>query len=136
MCVCIQALHQLDGKDDLLRLVKRNPGGLLAEDLPESYEGVLTDLQELKESGDVWLIRSGGGDIAYPRDNSCQIPMDDEICKLWHEVKVSSRRYALASDKRGCCGCMAVLGEMRNVHRRAALIAGQSYSVDVSGDCL
>lgn len=96
-----QALHQLDGKDDLLRLVKRSPGGLMAEDLPESYDGVLTDLQALKESGDVWLIRSGGGDIAYPRDNSCQIPMDEEICKLWHEVKVGAAPFVLAPGQGG-----------------------------------
>ncbi|KAK9816406.1 hypothetical protein WJX74_009940 [Apatococcus lobatus] len=92
-----KALHQLDGKDDLLRLVRRSPGGLLAEDLPESYEGVLTDLQALKESGEIWLIRSGGGDIAYPRDNSCQIPMDDEICKLWHEIKLPSETHEMVA---------------------------------------
>ena len=70
----------------------------MAEDLAESYDGVLTDLQALKESGDVWLIRSGGGDIAYPRDNSCQIPMDEDICKLWHEVKVGAAPFVLALD--------------------------------------
>ncbi|XBI61251.1 hypothetical protein VPH35_042070 [Triticum aestivum] len=65
------------------------PDGLPVSEVKDAYPAVQDDLQALKSSGDVYLLPSEGGVIAYPNDpRSSRMEVDAELKKLFHEIKL------------------------------------------------
>ncbi|XP_037410761.1 uncharacterized protein LOC119274206 [Triticum dicoccoides] len=81
--------HDVKGKGELLTLIKSFPDGLPASEVDDAYPAVLEDLQVLKTSGDVYLLRGEGGIIAYPNDDPrARMEVDAELKKLFHDIKL------------------------------------------------
>lgn len=81
--------HDLKTKQDLLVLIRKVPEGVPTGDLKDSYPGILKDLQELKASGQVWLLMNSDSqeDIAYPNDPKVQIKVDDDVKELIRSIE-------------------------------------------------
>ncbi|MCO5553407.1 hypothetical protein L7F22_006928 [Adiantum nelumboides] len=81
--------HDLKSKQDLLVLIRKVPEGIPTGDLKDSYPAVLKDLQELKASGQVWLILNNDSqqDVVYPNDPKVQIKVDDDIKQLIRSIE-------------------------------------------------
>ncbi|KAH7445915.1 hypothetical protein KP509_01G028400 [Ceratopteris richardii] len=81
--------HDLKNKQDLLVLIRKVPEGIPTGDLKDSYPAVLKDLQELKASGQVWLIMNNDSqqDIVYPNDPKIQIKVDDDVKQLIRNIE-------------------------------------------------
>ncbi|KAI5063757.1 hypothetical protein GOP47_0022304 [Adiantum capillus-veneris] len=81
--------HDLKTKQDLLVLIRKVPEGIPTGDLKDSYPGVLKDLQELKASGQVWLILNNDSqqDVVYPNDPKVQIKVDDDVKQLIRSIE-------------------------------------------------
>ena len=81
--------HDLKAKGELLTLIKSFPDGLPASEVDDAYPAVLEDLQVLKTSGDVYLLRGEGGIIAYPNDDPrARMEVDAELKKMFHDIKL------------------------------------------------
>eukprot|EP00250_Pteridium_aquilinum_P018276 c24017_g1_i1 orf=491-1348(-) len=81
--------HDLKNKHDLLVLIRKVPEGIPTGDLKDSYSGILKDLQELKASGQVWLILNNDSqqDVVYPNDPKVQIKVDDDVKQLIRSIE-------------------------------------------------
>ncbi|XP_078153028.1 uncharacterized protein LOC144548199 [Carex rostrata] len=73
--------HDLKGKDDLLRLIRRNVEGLPVIDVKDSYTSVMDDLMALKVENLVWLVTSidSEEDIVYPNEPKFVVRIDNDI---------------------------------------------------------
>ncbi|VAI48015.1 unnamed protein product [Triticum turgidum subsp. durum] len=62
--------HDLEGKDQLLDLIRCHQEGLAVVEVKDAYPSVLEDLQALKAAGEVWLLSNMDSqeDIVYPND--------------------------------------------------------------------
>lgn len=81
--------HDLKNKQDLLVLIRKVPEGISNGDLKDAYVGILKDLQDLKASGQVWLLMNSDSqeDIVYPNDPKVQIKVDDDIKELIRSIE-------------------------------------------------
>lgn len=81
--------HDLKSKQDLLVLIRKVPEGIPTGDLKDSYAGILKDLQDLKASGQVWLILNNDSqqDVVYPNDPKVQIKVDDDVKQLIRSIE-------------------------------------------------
>ncbi|CAN6302095.1 unnamed protein product [Urochloa humidicola] len=83
--------HDLNGRDQLLELIKKEKDGIAVEAIKDAYPSVLDDLQALKASGDViWLSGTNSQeDTAYfngePR---VRLTIDNELKKLYREIEL------------------------------------------------
>lgn len=82
--------HDLEGKDDLLRLIRKFPEGLPVVDVKDAYPTVLEDLQTLKAAGQVWLLSNMDSqeDIVYPNDPKAIIKVDDDLKQLFRSIEL------------------------------------------------
>ncbi|KAF3323430.1 transcription initiation factor IIE subunit beta [Carex littledalei] len=77
--------HDLKGKDDLLRLIRRNVEGLPVVDVKDSYTSVMDDLLALKAENLVWLLSNMDSqeDIVYPNDPKALLKTDDDLKQVY-----------------------------------------------------
>jgi len=82
--------HDLNGKDQLLYLIRKYPEGLPVVEVKDAYPTVLEDLQALKASGDIWWLSSMDSqeDIAYPNDPKSKIKLDADLKQLYREIEL------------------------------------------------
>uniref|UniRef100_A0ACD5TV57 Uncharacterized protein n=3 Tax=Avena sativa TaxID=4498 RepID=A0ACD5TV57_AVESA len=82
--------HDLNGKDQLLYLIRKYPEGLPVVEVKDAYPTVLEDLQALKESGEIWWLSSMDSqeDIAYPNDPKSKIKLDADLKQLYREIEL------------------------------------------------
>lgn len=85
-----KAKHDLKGKAELLVLIRKVPEGLPMSDLKDSYTGVTTDIQELKASGQVWVLMNSDtqDDIIYPNDPRISVKVDDDLKQLVRGIEM------------------------------------------------
>ncbi|KQK23354.1 uncharacterized protein LOC100841072 [Brachypodium distachyon] len=82
--------HDLNGKDQLLSLIRDYPEGLPVVEVKDAYPSVLEDLQALKASGDIWWLSSMDSqeDIAYPNDPKSKIKLDADLKDLYRGIEL------------------------------------------------
>eukprot|EP00246_Nothoceros_aenigmaticus_P008800 TRINITY_DN2386_c0_g2_i1.p2 TRINITY_DN2386_c0_g2~~TRINITY_DN2386_c0_g2_i1.p2 ORF type:complete len:289 (+),score=65.11 TRINITY_DN2386_c0_g2_i1:53-919(+) len=82
--------HELKDKLDLLKLVRRLTEGIPVGDLKDSYPGVLSDVQELKVAGEVWILTNSDSqdEMIYPNDPKIQIEVDDDVKQLIRSIEM------------------------------------------------
>lgn len=80
--------HDLKGKDDLLRLIRRNVEGLAVVDVKDSYTSVLDDLLALKTENLVWLLSNMDSqeDIVYPNDPKALLKTDEDVKQVFRNT--------------------------------------------------
>ncbi|KAF0912819.1 hypothetical protein E2562_019409 [Oryza meyeriana var. granulata] len=83
--------YDLNGKDQLLSLIRKFLEGLAVADVKDAYLAVLEDLKALKASGDVWLVsttKSQEG-IVYPDiDPRSNLKLSDDVKQLARSIKL------------------------------------------------
>ncbi|KAL3700350.1 hypothetical protein R1sor_018372 [Riccia sorocarpa] len=82
--------HDVKNKQELLVLIRKVPEGIPMGDLKDSYPGVVNDAQELKASGDVWLLMNSDSqeDIVYPNDPKAKIKIDEDLKQLIRSIEI------------------------------------------------
>ncbi|BBM98746.1 transcription initiation factor TFIIE subunit beta [Marchantia polymorpha subsp. ruderalis] len=82
--------HDIKCKQELLVLIRKVPEGIPMGDLKDSYPGVISDVQELKASGDIWLLMNSDSqeDIAYPNDPRIKIKVDEDLKQLIRSIEM------------------------------------------------
>ena len=85
----MQSKHDLKSKQDLLFLIRKVPEGVPTEDLEHAYSGILTDFQDRKASGQVWLLMNNESqeDIAYHNDSKVRMKVDDDVKVLFRSIE-------------------------------------------------
>uniref|UniRef100_A0A0E0CW06 TFIIE beta domain-containing protein n=1 Tax=Oryza meridionalis TaxID=40149 RepID=A0A0E0CW06_9ORYZ len=94
--------YGVNGKDQLLSLIRKFPDGLAVVEIKDANLAVLEDLKALKASGDVWLVASttkSDEGVVYPEiDPMSKIKFDDDLKELARSIllprDMSSRRMA------------------------------------------
>lgn len=92
--------HDLKDKHELLVLIRKAPEGVAVIDLKDAYPSVLDDLQELKASGDVWLLSNYDSqeDIVYPNDPKVKIKVDEDVKQLYREIELPKDMVDIEKD--------------------------------------
>lgn len=92
--------HDLKDKHELLVLIRKAPEGVAVIDLKDAYPSVLDDLQELKATGDVWLLSNYDSqeDIVYPNDPKVKIKVDDDVKQLYREIELPKDMVDIEKD--------------------------------------
>ena len=69
--------------------IRKVPEGVPTEDLEHAYSGILTDLQDRKASGQVWLLMNNESqeDIAYHNDSKVRMKVDDDVKVLFRSIE-------------------------------------------------
>ncbi|XBH63693.1 hypothetical protein VPH35_117608 [Triticum aestivum] len=82
--------HDLEGKDQLLDLIRCHQEGLAVVEVKDAYPSVLEDLQALKAAGEVWLLSNMDSqeDIVYPNDPKVKIKVDDDLKELFRGIEL------------------------------------------------
>ncbi|XP_044952138.1 uncharacterized protein LOC123402301 [Hordeum vulgare subsp. vulgare] len=82
--------HDLEGKDQLLELIRCHQEGLAVVEVKDAYPSVLEDLQALKAAGEVWLLSNMDSqeDIVYPNDPKVKIKVDDDLKELFRGIEL------------------------------------------------
>ncbi|CAM6098070.1 unnamed protein product [Calypogeia fissa] len=82
--------HDVKNKAELLVLIRKVPEGIPMGDLKDSYPAVMTDVQELKANGDIWLLMNSDSqeDIAYPNDPRIKIKIDEDLKQLVRSIEM------------------------------------------------
>eukprot|EP01024_Parvocaulis_polyphysoides_P053651 TRINITY_DN5359_c0_g1_i2.p2 TRINITY_DN5359_c0_g1~~TRINITY_DN5359_c0_g1_i2.p2 ORF type:complete len:308 (-),score=79.39 TRINITY_DN5359_c0_g1_i2:40-963(-) len=85
-----KAKYQISDKFELLELLKQFANaGLPAEDLKDSYKNVMTDIEELKKSRDLYSIWSTEikGYMLYPQDPVLKLDVDDDLIEFYRGIE-------------------------------------------------
>eukprot|EP01018_Ginkgo_biloba_P028755 Gb_04966 [translate_table: standard] len=92
--------HDVKDKHELLVLIRKASEGIAVVDLKDAYSAVLEDLQELKASGDVWLLSNYDSqeDIVYPNDPRVKIKVDDDVKQLFREIELPKDMVDIEKD--------------------------------------
>ncbi|WOL14147.1 transcription initiation factor IIE subunit beta [Canna indica] len=87
---CYKSKYDLNGKDQLLSLIRKYPEGLQVVEVKDSYTSVIEDLQALKAAGQVWLLSNMDSqeDIVYPNDPKVTIKVDDDLKQLFRGIEL------------------------------------------------
>eukprot|EP00271_Cylindrocystis_brebissonii_P004843 TRINITY_DN16762_c0_g1_i1.p1 TRINITY_DN16762_c0_g1~~TRINITY_DN16762_c0_g1_i1.p1 ORF type:complete len:279 (+),score=56.94 TRINITY_DN16762_c0_g1_i1:609-1445(+) len=87
-----KAKHELNGKPELLHLIRQNKDGIALSEVKDSYANVPADVQELRSAGHVWGIQNSDtlDDILYPNDPKIQMTVDEDIKSLVRGIKLPS----------------------------------------------
>lgn len=82
--------HVLKSKEELLILVRNLQDGVPMGDLEDSYPGIATDVQELRASGEVWVLTNSDSqeDIVYPNDPEIVIKVDEDLKQLIRAMEI------------------------------------------------
>ncbi|EGC36460.1 hypothetical protein DICPUDRAFT_31794 [Dictyostelium purpureum] len=76
---------------EILELVNKHPGGILASDIAESYNQAEADVKKLKETKQVYAIKSSDNthiDMLFPNDEKYRVPVSQELIDMWKSIKV------------------------------------------------
>ncbi len=89
-------------KDELLKYIRKCPHGIPLPDLQGMYPKVKTDMDQLIEDMECYKIdhdpvgsSSSQKFVIFPRLREFEVPVDDEIKQLWHNVKMPPELYQL-----------------------------------------
>ncbi|KAJ7554147.1 hypothetical protein O6H91_06G128500 [Diphasiastrum complanatum] len=82
--------HDLKNKQELLVLIRKVPEGIPMGDLKDSYLGVASDIQELKASGDIWVLMNSDSqeDVVYPNDPKIKIKVDEDVKQAFRRIEM------------------------------------------------
>lgn len=75
-------------RTELVILLANSPDGVLKTDLCNSYSGVLEDMMEMKELGEIYELHSGNTVTIYPRDRWLEVKIDKDIIDAYNGVEV------------------------------------------------
>eukprot|EP01026_Neomeris_dumetosa_P065069 TRINITY_DN6232_c0_g1_i1.p1 TRINITY_DN6232_c0_g1~~TRINITY_DN6232_c0_g1_i1.p1 ORF type:complete len:313 (+),score=71.45 TRINITY_DN6232_c0_g1_i1:161-1099(+) len=85
-----KAKYQISDKFELLELLRQYLNvGLPAEDLKDSYKNVMSDIEELKQSRDLYAIWSTEikGMMLYPQDPALKLDVDDDLIEFYRGIE-------------------------------------------------
>ncbi|KAL5219171.1 hypothetical protein ABZP36_019855 [Zizania latifolia] len=82
--------HDLNGKDQLLSLIRKCPEGLAVMEVKDAYLTVLEDIEALKTSGEIWWVSSKDSQqaVVYPNDHRLSTYVDDDVKQLFRTIEL------------------------------------------------
>ncbi|KAK9058895.1 hypothetical protein SSX86_023739 [Deinandra increscens subsp. villosa] len=82
--------YNVRDRAELVKLLQGSPDGVRFRDLTAEYKTVKKDLQDLKDSGHIWMIRTDDL-VVYPTYAGREVPpisVDDELKKLFWSIEL------------------------------------------------
>eukprot|EP00850_Spirogloea_muscicola_P016948 SM000141S00892 [mRNA] locus=s141:204503:205909:+ [translate_table: standard] len=84
------AKHELENKEQLLKLIRQILDGTPIADIKDAYPGVLNDVQELKAAGQIWAITNtdNNEEVVYPNDPKLMgFKVEDDLKQLLRSIE-------------------------------------------------
>ncbi|EFJ19459.1 hypothetical protein SELMODRAFT_107428 [Selaginella moellendorffii] len=85
-----KAKHGLKNKAELLVQLRKCTEGMALSELRDAYPGIVSDVQELKASGEIRVMCNSDSqeEILYPDDPRMKIKVDEDIAKLCRSIEL------------------------------------------------
>ncbi|KAK3011220.1 hypothetical protein RJ639_012372 [Escallonia herrerae] len=101
-----KAKYDVTDGDELFNLIRKFPDGIIITDLQDAYPNVMEDLESfstlywaLKAAGRIWVLRNlKKQEFAYPNDPRANIKVDNDLKKLFHNVKLPQDMLYVEND--------------------------------------
>eukprot|EP00850_Spirogloea_muscicola_P009360 SM000052S17752 [mRNA] locus=s52:577593:579071:+ [translate_table: standard] len=87
----VKAKHELENKEQLLKLIRQILDGTPIADIKDAYPGVLNDVQELKAAGQIWAITNtdNNEEVVYPNDPKLMgFKVEDDLKQLLRSIEL------------------------------------------------
>eukprot|EP00056_Hartaetosiga_gracilis_P018184 m.9944 g.9944 ORF g.9944 m.9944 type:complete len:229 (+) comp6468_c0_seq1:30-716(+) len=94
--VLFKPKYNISNKGELLKLLKsfeeKGLGTVLVNELEESYDEVLRDIDALVDEGLAYrlTVKNAKGDVLFYRRTDLEVPMDHEIVMRWRQVSMAA----------------------------------------------